>query len=408
MNKEPSSLSLLLLILGYIAFLLTGLMIINHCYGGSLLSESRFLHWDAEHYHFISEKGYEGFRIAFFPLFPMIWKTTHLSVYGASIMNALIFLLSFTGLIKLLKISISERLLFISIPGFIFFYLPYSESIFFACSILIILGLKTNDLKWVLTGLFFATLARPAFTVFLPALIIVEYLFSAWKPALRNTLLYIAVIGCGLLIVGYIQYLDTGEWFRFFSVQKQWGNYLQIPQLPLTSWAGDYIVRLDGTAFLIGILSGLFLLGFLLKIKQFRNHQISKEVVFSMAYLGGITLSVLLFRGGSLFSLNRFVFATPFIIVVIHYWLKQSIQIRLKQLMGLIFAVIAFYTLFGSLLHFHSFIMYLLLSLYIGLLFSIKSEYSKVRNLSIIALILLNLSFQMHLFFRFLNGDWVG
>lgn len=408
MNQEITTKYLLLLISGNAVFLLSSLMILNAYSGENLLAESMFLHWDAEHYYYIKEKGYEGFRIAFFPLFPLLWKMTQLNVWGAAFMNALIFLISYFLMVKLLKLNLRETLLFISIPSFIFFYLPYSESVFFASSLLILIGLKKNVLKWVLIGLFLATLSRPAFTVFFPAFIIVEYLFSSRKQAIRNIFLYLAVICAGLMVVGYLQFLDTGEWFKFFSVQKQWGNFLQIPKLPLTSWAGDFIVRLDGAAFLIGILAGLLLSGYLLKIHTLRSLQIPREVVFSAAYLGGITLSVLLFRGGSLFSLNRFVFATPFIIVAINYWLTRSITLKYKDLAMIITGITAFFLLFGSWVHIHSFLIYFLLSMYIGLIFTMKSENFKVRNLSYSAMILLNLSFQVHLFFRFLSAEWVG
>ena len=129
-------------------------------------------------------------------------------------------------------------------------------------------------------------------------------------------------------MVSFIQFLDTGEWFKFFEAQKHWGNFLQIPRFPLTSWAGGFIVRLDGFAFLIGIILGGFLLGLIFKLKQFRNTIIPSEVIFSLAYLGGITLIVLLFRGGSLFSLNRFIFATPFIIVAFNFWIKSYFCIK--------------------------------------------------------------------------------
>lgn len=398
----------LLTILVYSIFTILCLSIWNNYLHGLLLKESNFLNWDAEHYFLIKEIGYEGIRIAFFPLFPFLWKLLQLSIYGGAIMNGLIFLISFFGLSRLLKLSAPEILLFISIPSFIFFYLPYSESVFFACSFLIIYGLQKNNLKLILAGLFLASLARPAFTVFFPALVIVEFLQNKWKVALRNLSLYFITIILGLLCVGYIQYLDTGEWFKFFSVQKHWGNFLQIPQLPLSSWSGNFIIRLDGAAFLIGIMSGLFLTAYLIKLKSLRHLQIPAEVIFSLAYLGGITLSVLLFRGGSLFSLNRFVFTTPFVIVVMSYWLDHSKYIKLRQLFFILLSIIIFWFLFGSWAHIQTFLMYSLLSLYIWLIFGLKSENSVFRKTSLITLILLNISFQLHLFYRFFLAEWVG
>ena len=149
-----------------------------------------------------------------------------------------------------------------------FFYLPYTESIFFACSTLILVGVKQQKLGYILTGLFFCTLARPAFTVFIPALIIVEcFSNGSMKQILQRTGIYLLVCGAGIVVVGLVQFNDTGEWFKFFAAQKMWGNELQLPKLPFTSWAGGLIVRLDGTAMLVGLISGILLLFFMIRKK---------------------------------------------------------------------------------------------------------------------------------------------
>jgi len=79
------------------------------------------------------------------------------------------------------------------------------------------------------------------------------------------------------------------------------------------------------------------------KSKSFKDIIIRKEVVFSLCYLAGITFIVLIFRGGNLFSLNRFVFAVPFIIVVADCYFKRKISFSKKQLMFTFIIILSFW-----------------------------------------------------------------
>jgi hypothetical protein len=393
----------------YILFLSAILVTMQQIWFPDLLKSEHFLNWDAEHYEFIKQNGFESYRVAFFPLFPLIWKFLALGTYGAVLLNSIVFLMSFYLIVRKLKIKNSlEIVLYLTIPSFIFFYLPYSESIFFLCSTAILFGIKDKKYYLIYIGLFFAILARPAFTVFIPALIITEFFSEFRTKTWLRISIYIGISLVGVLLVTFIQFLDTGEWFKFFEAQKHWGNFLQIPSLPLTSWAGGFIVRLDGFAFLIGIISGGFLLGLIFKLKQFRNTIIPSEVIFSLAYLGGITLIVLLFRGGSLFSLNRFIFATPFIIVAFNFWIKSDFCITKKQLFSIFGLIFIFWLLFGSYVHIQLMLKYLLVTFYAILIFTVKSEFQLIRKLSLYALIFLGFTFQVVLFIRFLNGNWVA
>ncbi len=236
MLKSKSELKIISL---YILLFSVLLFLVNKFFMPGILASANFLNWDAEHYSWIKDNGYEGFRVAFFPLFPFFWKLLNVSPPLISIINASIFFISFYILAKQFKPSVPELILLLSIPGCMFFYLPYTESIFFACSTLILVGVKQQKLGYILTGLFFCTLARPAFTVFIPALIIVEcFSNGSMKQILQRTGIYLLVCGAGIVVVGFVQFNDTGEWFKFFAAQKMWGNELQLPKLAFTSWAG--------------------------------------------------------------------------------------------------------------------------------------------------------------------------
>src|ERR1035437_469568 len=385
------------------------LFILNQLFFPNLLVAQNFLNWDAEHYCWIANYGYKDFRVAFFPLFPMIWKVSHLSIYGIVIFNVLFFLLSFYFLLKTLTVSPLEIILYLSIPSFCFFILPYSESVFFASSTILLIGLKNKKNALILLGLFLSTLARPAFTIFIPALIIAELLCEKIdKKLFLRILMYIVTTLLGLLLVGLIQHYYTGKWFEFFEVQKGWGNKLQMPSFPLTSWAGGLIVRLDGAALLFGTVAGIIMCLYILKAKFMQRITMPKEVVFSLCYLAGISLTVLFFRGGSLFSLNRFVFVVPFIIIAANFYLTQKITFSNKQMIIAFVLINIFWLSFGSYVHIQEFLKFFALSLYLFLLILFKSYKSIIQKTSLILLIIINTIFQFVFLIRFLNGNWVG
>ena len=406
MLKSKSELKIISL---YILLFSALLFLVNKFFMPGILASANFLNWDAEHYSWIKDNGYEGFRVAFFPLFPFFWKLLNVSPPLISIINASIFFISFYILAKQFKPSVPELILLLSIPGCMFFYLPYTESIFFACSTLILVGVKQQKLGYILTGLFFCTLARPAFTVFIPALIIVEcFSNGSMKQILQRTGIYLLVCGAGIVVVGFVQFNDTGEWFKFFAAQKMWGNELQLPKLPFTSWAGGLIVRLDGTAMLVGLISGILLLFFMIRKKASVIKFFPPELIFSLAYLSGITLSVILFRGGSLFSLNRFVLASAFIFVAVDYYLKQDFKFSVKQILICLLILMIYWLSFGSYVHILALLKFALISIYLMLFICIKSDNKWASNYSLLLFSAINFTFQGIFFFRFLNGEWVG
>ncbi len=402
-NKELNAIVLYIFSFSIIIFLVKLLF-----YPG-LLAERNFLYWDAEHYYWIKNNGYEGFRVAFFPLFPLVWKFLTVGVYGISLFNAIVFLTSYYLLVRLLKISIPETVLYLSIPSFIFFYLPYTESIFFAASTLLIMGLKNRRTYPVLLGLLLCTLSRPAFTVLIPAIIISELLCETANLKLYLRLgSYVAVVLLGVLVVGLVQYHYTGEWFEFFNAQKGWGNKLQMPGLPLTSWGGGLIVRLDGAAMLFGTTAGIVLVLKIFKVKFLDQIDFPKEVIFSLGYLAGMTLIVLFFRGGSLFSLNRFVFAAPFIIVATNFFFSLRSDLNNKRMLVAFLLIFCYCLLLGSYVHIVALLKFLLLSLYLFLVLGIKSINQVVSRISMILLTGINFFFQIFFYIRFLQGGWIG
>jgi hypothetical protein len=373
-----------------------------------LLAKSNFLNWDAIHYYDIKNGNYESYRTAFFPLFPLIWKFSMLGIYGIVVFNVLLYLLSFRWLAKTFSFSNLETILFLSVPSALFYFLPYTEAFFFLFSTLILVGLKNERIWMIALGLFLCTLTRPSFTVLLPALLLTILFKQAdWKQKTKEIALYIGLSGFGIVLVALIQFAYTQQWFTFFGVQKLWGNQLQFPRLPLTSWAGGFVVRLDGLAFLFCVFTGFVFLFYLMKRKSL-NWSLPNELIFSICYLIGIAFIVLFFRGGSLFSLNRFVFATPFFLIVLHAWLNYKKVFSTQQMVLLFVGIIAFWFLFNAHVHIQVLLKFIAVSFYFFLLFLVKTEHPKRKLIWMWLFIGVNFTFQVLLYSRFLTNQWVG
>ncbi|MCB0479318.1 MAG: hypothetical protein KDC84_14210 [Crocinitomicaceae bacterium] len=408
-KKTITDKSKIALILGYVAFVTIVFLGVVYLFSSLTLSQSAFLSWDAYHYHTIAFLSYNFSNVAFFPLFPLVWSLSGLSVYGISIFNLILFLLFFFLLSKELKNCPLETTLFLSIPSLIFMALPYSESIFFLASVLMLLGMNKEKFYWVLIGLFIASLSRPVFTVFIPAFLISELLSNRTiKQKLVRSTLFIFVAISGLLFASYIQFRETDVWFAAFKVQQHWDTYFRLPDFPLRSWAAGIPTRLDGLALLFGTVAGVVVLLRIFKNKVLSKFSFSQSEIFALSYLAGISLTVLFFRGGWLPSLNRYVFATAFFIVAFNLFLRLKFKISWK-VVGISFLIItAYWLMFESYGHIQTLLKFALVSLIpIGILL-FKNENKTVRQIAFISIIAVNVVFQIYFYFRHLSSDWVG
>ena len=373
-----------------------------------LLSERSFLNWDSQHYFSIVQNGYQPYSTAFFPLFPLSWKLLGFSPIAISIVNGLVFIFSFSILATAMSFTRKELLLCSSVPCLMFMFLPYTEAFFFACTTLLLAGYYRNNLILVALGFFLCGLCRPVSYFFLPAMIITEiFLQSDRRIFYKRVIIFSSCIAVSLFVTLYIQYVYTGEWFDFFKSQEKWDNHFRIPSFPLTSWAGGKIVSLDASALLAGMLAALASL-FLLrnKIVMKRKESISPSVLFSLIYLAEVAVFVLFFRGGSLFSLNRFVYATAFFSVAL-VWFLRSVQFSMKWWSIFLVASNVFWLLFASYVHIQVVLYFFALSVFLSL-FYLSAIKGRIGTLFLAILLLLSASLQVYFFYRFLSYEWVA
>jgi len=409
-NISGSVIQRVLTIISYtVPVILLFYIIFNVVMGKEMISDAALLNWDAKHYFSIKNNAYNDvYTVAFFPLFPFLWKLLSLGITGIVIFNSVIFLAGFLLFTVIMKPTTKEILLFLSLPSLIFMFLPYSEAIFFISSIVLLWGLMKKNMLITCIGFFLCGLARPVAVFFIPAILIMEFLLNKNKFVfIKRSLIYCSVTIISLLVVGAIQHSYTGQWFGFFKAQHDWENYLQIPSLPLTSWAGDTIVRLDGSALLVGLVSLLALIKYFIQYLKDRKPNVTPEFFFSLLYLTGISLYVLFFRGGSLFSLNRFVFCTPFFMVALYHFLKTDPR-NFKQIGYIMLLITLFWLLFNSWVHIMTFLKYLFLTVYICSYFLINNKNKIIKNIAFTFCLVFNICFQLYFYYRFLSEEWVG
>jgi hypothetical protein len=286
--------------------------------------------WDVFWYDQIKENGYlylpsQTCNLAFFPLFPYMWKLLNLSAIYMSVINVLLFTFSYCSLIKRFNVSRLQLLILLSIPSTLFFFLPYSESLFFVGGATIIAGYRSADLRIKCLGLLICGLCRSASSLFIPVLLIVEtaiYLNGTGDRKKMGINIAVTVATCllTLMMVACIQGVQTGKWFYFFTVQKFWLRHWLIPALPFTTTDPQRIMALDASAQVLGCIASYFSLKWVVNYLAFKKTAkawtFDPALLFSVFFIAGITVlgtffTFNIFQETSIWSINRFIFCSP-------------------------------------------------------------------------------------------------
>ena len=322
-------------VLGLHLLLLASLTSALYCFGiiRFLPSEATLRNWDVVWYEQIKSNGYsyspQGIsNVAFFPLFPYLWRYSGLGLLGISLVNAGVFLASATWLARRLALPARLQLLVLSTPVLLFMIVPYSEALFFAFGALLLAGLRERRLSWWLLGLLGCGLTRSASTLFMPALFFMVVLWAGQpgqrRIALRWGALAVLILALSVGIVALMQWQQTGEPLGFVKVKRAWGQFLRLPGFPLFDPSGVDMLWVDGLGIWLGVAATAvcaWLFG--QQIGRWRGRASSlalpPEVLFSLGYCASAGLFLLLFQGGSIWNAGRYVLTTPFVTVLLGY-----------------------------------------------------------------------------------------
>jgi hypothetical protein len=321
----------LLLLLG-LGSALYAFGIITHVPGNDNLGQ-----WDMVWYEQIRSSGYEysATRMsnsAFFPMLPYLWRFTGLELLGMAVLNACLFMLSYTWLACQLRLPARLQLLLLSTPSLLFMAVPYTEALFFCFGTLVLLGLHRQKLLWWLLGLLGCGLTRSASTMFMPAMLFMVVLWGSQPGQLRRALLWGFTGFCALALsvgmVATLQWKQTGEPWGFILAQKHWGHKLKMFNLPLGDVSGIDVLWIDAMSMWVGLAAiGLCCWLAWRWLSQIRRQQpqptIPPEVLFALGYAVCVVLFILLYQGGNIWNMGRYLLATPFFVLLISYLYAQ-------------------------------------------------------------------------------------
>ena len=329
-NLLPIAAHFLVLALAYALLLQLGMLKL------SPLHEPLAL-WDAGNYASIRDHGYvmftsdNGGNVGFYPFFAYLWRWLRLGEIGISLLNLGLASCAMAWLAAVFGWSRKHLLLLLSIPSVMFLYLPFTESLFFCGSAMALAGLKMNRRALLLSGLLLASLARPTVMFFLPALFLAELCsFDPQAPRTFRKFFFtfaaeVAVVLSGMLAVALVQWWQVGDPLAYFKAQIWFMDHgFRWPEFPLTTWDGPRLLWLDGAAFAACCMAlSLCCASLWMRIRRRKAKQLTfdRALLFSAGYLAMLVFYVLFFHkhdevgGTSIFSLNRYVFATPFFFV---------------------------------------------------------------------------------------------
>lgn len=358
-------------------------------------------YFDVEHYLEISKNGYsQPFLTAFFPGFPALLFLLQSNIIAASIVNYLIWVCSASLLLRHKLITSATSMMAAVVPSALFFYLPYSESLFYFAISLIAIGLKKDSDKWLIAGIILASISRPTAAVILPALILARHLKGySLQSAIKRTLPEILIAALTVVCVFTFQSLFTGSFTSFFTAQAGWGNGVHLASLPLHSFGGNLIFFYDSAAMLVGFISLAVI------VHLFRSkHPVSSPHAFGLSALAITALLILFSRGGGIFSLNRFIFATAFFPLALEIF--RAVQISKKSILVALAAAIALGPIFAAHVHIKSALMYLLtLGLITAYFWFLRQKSTTVRTGFAVMLI----AIQAWFFVQYvLQGNWIA
>jgi len=372
-------------------------------------TSENLVHWDAGWYKTIADDGYVfsnsgQSNSGFFMLFPIVWKITHLGVWGISFLNIIFFAIGFSLITNLFELSIADKLLWLSIPTVIFVFIPYSEALFFFLSAVSVAAI-VNRIKWLIwLSLFFLALTRATTVFLIPAFLFMELLSNDrnnWRKSLISyfinyTVPLLAGLGCFILY----QYCKTGIWFAYFIQQsKQWNRQYTLPEFPLRNPIGYNLVWLSALAMFVCFIAFLFLVR---TIKQwiYANTQQDKLLVLSIGYLT-MTLYIILSYNVPTTVLGAFRYAmmNPFFYIFLHHFTKNVEYKRKDYLLAFFIANVVWF-FFGSFMHIQLILFY---SFDTALLFIYMAHSNKKNDWPVIVLFGINVFFQIMFFQQFIT-----
>jgi Gpi18-like mannosyltransferase len=196
-----------------------------------------FNHWDGPHYLYLAQYGYTNQGdpanfIVFFPFYPLLVRLVtfnfdYVSLSGMMVSNVASFV-AVVYLFKLTKLDYNDSIakkavLFLCIfPTAYFLSAPFTEAVFVTLVIASLYYARQSN--WALAGILgcLSALTRIGGLVMLPALLVEYYHQKGWNfKALDRKIVFLFLPVAGFLIYLGINYVVMGDFFSFFTIQRE-------------------------------------------------------------------------------------------------------------------------------------------------------------------------------------------
>jgi hypothetical protein len=190
--------------------------------------------WDATLFRAVRDSSYSGSdkhnkeRLAFFPLYPLVWKLSFIDSPLIFIFNYLLFAAGLLLLFNLLCASNKPIILIIALaaPFAVIFYLPYAESLFLLTFAISVWGLFQKKYWLFFVGAFGFAMTRPAVLIFIFALIAADicywYAHRNFRYLFKEMALKTAPFILGFFTVVMIQFSYSGSFSAYFDSLAIW------------------------------------------------------------------------------------------------------------------------------------------------------------------------------------------
>jgi Gpi18-like mannosyltransferase len=318
---------------------------------------SAFKTWDANHYLFLAEQGYEPLHIsnAYYPLLPLLIRVVRVATFG----DALVAGLLVSNVLALLAIAVfhqlvarthgeevatASSLLLLAFPTAFYLGLVYTESLFLALAAALLLLIRAGRPGAAALVALLLPLSRPTgILMSIPAAVALG--LAWWKGEIREPLRLAAVplgFAVGLLAYFAIMWGATGDPFAGFDAQRVFlaDNSLSRLLHPLEWFESNFVnVDLSVHGFRTSALDRLFFLLFVgLVIFSFRR-RLAPDLLACLVVLGAVPALT-----GSFTSYPRYLLVAFPIFVSLALLLRDRVWLRavlagsaLAQLGALVF-----------------------------------------------------------------------
>ena len=373
--------------------------------------------WDGSHYNFIKEEMYSDIKnFAYYPLFPLFWKATGLSTFGISLLNIFLFALGMWVMFKIFANNISWKhlLILLCVPYLVIFMMPYSESLYFLFIALGLYGMLKEKYWLYFLGFLFASMTKSSSLLFLILFFCLEVLNALNH---RNITLFfkrflkaVFPVILGMFLVMMFQYiLGAPSFFQSIISQKYWGKTLSLPKLPFSFWSNES--RSITVPFLcLYFVPMLVVIGreFVLSLKNRTKQEIDKWKyvrLVCIVFLIGNVFTALFTQHGGLYSLARYLLATPFFVFLLFDTLNRDRKI-VFQMVYLLIGLIAVFICKDYFSKVDFFGTYLVLITSVIVFFYRKFK-TKILYPLLLIIILLNVFWNSYMFNCFLLDSWI-